>query len=566
MTIDQKITLWSSPIFDANTQKKVHKLKKTPKALHDAFYTDLKFGTGGMRGKMGVGTNRINKYTLGRCTQGLANYLNAKYSKSTVVIAYDSRHQSQSLAQGVAEVLAANQIRVYLFTDLRTTPELSFAVRHLQAQAGIVLTASHNPPAYNGFKVYGPDGGQIVPPMDTALMESIQKVAYDAICFGPAVAKIHPIDQEVDAAYWNAVLDLMPEEHTARKDLKIVFTPLHGTAITAIPKVLALAGYQHLKIVSSQMHPDGDFPTVSSPNPEDPKALALAIKQARKEKADLVIGTDPDCDRLGVAFRLPEKGDYVFLDGNQLMVLLTDYVLRSLVSQKKLTSEHYIATTIVSTPMMAKIAAHFGISCVTTLTGFKWIAEAIDRKAPEKFVCGGEESYGFLIGDAVRDKDAVSAALLCAEMTENLKQQNKTLLDQLIDCYQMYGFNLQRLIAIQKEGAEGEATIQQWLQQFRQHPPKNLGGRPLIKIADFNKGMEKDLLTGLESQLSLPKSNLLQFTCEDGSIISMRPSGTEPKIKFYLSVNGTYQPGLSWTENKAQLERQLDQLQSELGV
>lgn len=566
MTIDQKIALWSSSIFDAQTQKEVHNLKQKPAALHDAFYTELRFGTGGMRGIMGVGTNRINKYTLGRCTQGLANFLNEKNSKASVVVAYDSRHQSQSLAQEVAAVLSANNIKVYLFTDLRTTPELSFAVRYFRAQAGIVLTASHNPPEYNGYKVYGPDGGQIVPPMDQSIMNFIQNVSYDAIQFGPPQAKIHAVDQEVDAAYWNTVLNLMPEEDTATKDLKIVFTSLHGTAITAIPKVMALAGFKNLSIVKSQMHPDGDFPTVKSPNPEDPAALELALLQAKKENADLVIGTDPDCDRLGVVFRSNKIGDYIFLDGNQLMILLTDYVLRTLSLNNILGDKYFIATTIVSSPLMQKIAAFYNVKCITTLTGFKWIAEAIAKNPDQTFICGGEESYGFLIGDAVRDKDAVSAALLCAEMTESLKQKEKTLLDQLIYCYQTYGFSKQRLIAIQKEGAAGVKAIQKWMQQFRQKPPKSLGNSPLVTLADYKMGKEINLKTGIEKPLNLPHSNVIQFTCENGSIISMRPSGTEPKIKFYLSVNGNYQSELSWESNQAQLDKLLDQIETDLGL
>lgn len=563
MTIDEKIKLWTSSVFDSNTQKKVKRLQRNKKALYDAFYTDLHFGTGGMRGKMGVGTNRINKYTLGRCTQGLANYLNKNSKEASVVIAYDSRHNSKDFAQQVAEILTANGITVYLYSELRTTPQLSFTVRHLKAQAGVVLTASHNPPEYNGYKVYGADGGQMVPPMDAAVLACIEDVDYSDIVFDPPKAQIIWLDVEADAAYWNAVLEAMPVTRTETKRLKIVFTSLHGTAITAIPKVLAMAGFYNLSMVKKQMHPNGDFPTVSSPNPEEPDALKLALNQARKENADLVIGTDPDCDRLGVGFRLPD-GNYELLDGNQLMILLTEFVLEQLRKQEKLSHKNFIATTIVSTPLLQKIAARYKIECVTTLTGFKWIGQAIEQKKNKTFVCGGEESNGFLIGDSVRDKDAVSAALLCAEMAAALQIEGKNLLDQLQFCYQTYGFSLQRMLSVKKEGEQGVKQIANWMLEFRNNPPQQLSGSDVIRITDYQTGIVKNLRNGNEQPIELPTSNVLQFESVDGSLISIRPSGTEPKIKCYLSVNGVYDSSLSWQANKHLLEQKLDRLADEL--
>lgn len=565
MEINEKVRLWQSDVFDAETHQGLQKLQKDPEALYDAFYQDLSFGTGGMRGKMGVGTNRINQYTLGRCTQGLAGYLHQSFPGKIpkVVIAYDSRHNSQSLAQKVAAVFAANEVEVALFTELRTTPELSFAVRHLNAQAGIVLTASHNPPIYNGYKVYWQDGGQIVPPHDQNIMKAIDAVPYDQLCFEPAKAPIHPIDLEVDQAYWKAVLELLPEAPVKPEEVKIVFTSLHGTAITAIPKVFQQAGFESLSIVKEQMHPDGDFPTVVSPNPEEREALSMAIRQAENENADLVIGTDPDCDRLGIAFRTQE-GTYELLNGNQLMLLLTDFVLERLKANAKLPNQAFIASTIVSTPLMQALADVHQVECFTTLTGFKWIADAIEKNPSKTFLCGGEESYGFLLGSAVRDKDAVSASLLTAALVSYLKNKELTLLDQLIDCYQKYGFQYEKLISLNKEGAAGAEAILEMMRGYRSNPPQKLGGSEVIKMYDYQKGTEQNQETGTEISLSLPKANVLIFEMANGSRLALRPSGTEPMIKFYLSAAGTYQPDQSWAFNRNQIEQQLQTLEMDL--
>ena len=567
MTIDQKIEYWTSATFDETTRQEVRSLKEEEAALKDAFYKDLSFGTGGMRGKMGVGTNRINKYTLGRATQGLANYLNTTHhgTQSKVIIAYDSRHNSQELAQIVADVLAANSIEAFLFSDLRTTPELSFAVRYFQAQAGIVLTASHNPPEYNGYKVYGPDGGQIVPPLDAALQEAIGQVAYEAIQFDPPKAPIRSIDIEVDRAYWETVLDLMPPLNTKERDLKIVFTSLHGTAITAIPKVLQLAGFNRHSIVKEQMHPDGDFPTVISPNPEEPEALSMALALAKKESADIVIGTDPDCDRLGVGVR-DNDGCYHLLDGNQLMILLTDYILTTLRTNNQLPAQGFIATTIVSTPIMASIANHFGLTCVNTLTGFKWIADAIEKKSDNTFICGGEESYGFLVGTPVRDKDAVSAALLTTYLAQELKAKGKNLIDQLLECYTQYGFSLDRLLSYTKEGPSGQEEINNCMMQFRTNPPKTFSGSPLIRSTDYLSGIITDWTTRQEHPTGLPTADVLIFEWANGCRMALRPSGTEPKIKFYLNARGTYTLDQSWEKNKTTLTYQLDALEAAFGL
>ena len=565
MEINEKVRLWQSDVFDAETHQELQKLQKDPEALYDAFYQDLSFGTGGMRGKMGVGTNRINQYTLGRCTQGLAGYLHQSFPGKIpkVVIAYDSRHNSQSLAQKVAAVFAANEVEVALFTELRTTPELSFAVRHMNAQAGIVLTASHNPPIYNGYKVYWQDGGQIVPPHDQNIMKAIDAVPYDQLCFEPAKAPIHPIDLEVDQAYWKAVLELLPEAPVKPEEVKIVFTSLHGTAITAIPKVFQQAGFESLSIVKEQMHPDGDFPTVVSPNPEEREALSMAIRQAENENTDLVIGTDPDCDRLGIAFRTQE-GTYELLNGNQLMLLLTDFVLERLKANAKLPNQAFIASTIVSTRLMQALADVHQVECFTTLTGFKWIADAIEKNPSKTFLCGGEESYGFLLGSAVRDKDAVSASLLTAALVSYLKNKELTLLDQLIDCYQKYGFQYEKLISLNKEGAAGAEAILEMMRGYRSNPPKKLGGSEVIKMYDYQKGTEQNQKTGTEISLSLPKANVLIFEMANGSRLALRPSGTEPKIKFYLSASGTYQPYQSWAFNRNQIEQQLQTLEMDL--
>ncbi|MBT7656096.1 MAG: phospho-sugar mutase [Flavobacteriales bacterium] len=565
MEINEKVRLWQSDVFDAETHQGLQKLQKDPEALYDAFYQDLSFGTGGMRGKMGVGTNRINQYTLGRCTQGLAGYLHQSFPGKIpkVVIAYDSRHNSQSLAQQVAAVFAANEVEVALFTELRSTPELSFAVRHLNAQAGIVLTASHNPPIYNGYKVYWQDGGQIVPPHDQNIMKAIDAVPYDQLCFEPAKAPIHPIDLEVDQAYWKAVLELLPEAPVKPEEVKIVFTSLHGTAITAIPKVFQQAGFESLSIVKEQMHPDGDFPTVVSPNPEKREALSMAIRQAENENTDLVIGTDPDCDRLGIAFRTQE-GTYELLNGNQLMLLLTDFVLERLKANAKLPNQAFIASTIVSTPLMQALADVHQVECFTTLTGFKWIADAIEKNPSKTFLCGGEESYGFLLGSAVRDKDAVSASLLTAALVSYLKNKELTLLDQLIDCYQKYGFQYEKLISLNKEGAAGAEAILEMMRGYRSNPPQKLGGSEVIKMYDYQKGTEQNQETGTEISLSLPKANVLIFEMANGSRLALRPSGTEPMIKFYLSAAGTYQPDQSWAFNRNQIEQQLQTLEMDL--
>ncbi|HCQ23957.1 MAG TPA: phosphoglucomutase [Flavobacteriaceae bacterium] len=567
MEIEKKMACWLKVPFDSETQQAVQSLANgtDSEALHDAFYKDLSFGTGGMRGKMGVGTNRINKYTLGRCSQGLATYLLQEFPSLTpkVVIAFDSRHNSQSLAQEVANVLTANGVAVYLFTDLRTTPELSFAVRHLRAQAGIVLTASHNPPIYNGYKVYWEDGAQIVPPHDQKIMEAIDSVSYESLQFGPPKAKIHPIDLEVDEAYWNTVLKLLPVKPKQPENLNVVFTPLHGTAITAVPRVLQRAGFDRVSFVKEQMHPDGDFPTVKSPNPEEREALSLAIDQANDQKADLVIGTDPDCDRLGVAFRT-NAGSYQLLNGNQLMLLLTDFVLDQLQQKNKLLPSSFIASTIVSTPLMQSIATQYQIECVTTLTGFKWIGEAIENRPSDTFICGGEESYGFLLGSAVRDKDAVSASLLAAVMTSQLKSEGKSLLDQLILCYQKYGFQYESLHSLNKEGAAGAKAILEIMHSYRNNPPRELGGNKVVKIYDYQTGVERDLKNNSEIPLVLPKANVLIFVTSEGSRIALRPSGTEPKIKFYLSVANTYQKEKSWEYNLAKIEKQLKILENDL--
>ena len=428
MTTEERISEWLQEPFDTETQNAVLNLKQKPEKLEDAFYTSLQFGTGGMRGIMGVGTNRINKYTLGKSTQGLTHFLKKKYPNEQikVVIAYDCRHQSKSLAKVVADVFTANGIYCYLFSDLRPTPELSFAVRHLNAHCGIVLTASHNPPEYNGYKVYGKEGGQLVPPEDKAVIQEIEKTTYDQIQFKGNATFIHYVDEKIDNVYQEVVLQEAKMELEDRSALQIVFTPIHGTSITAIPQVLKKAGYQNIHIVKEQETPDGDFSTVISPNPEEPEALKMAVALGDQKNADLVIGTDPDADRLGIVVRDLENQWY-YLNGNQIMIVLTEYLLSKKQAQNQLTPQHFIASTIVSSPMIKAIAKEYKIQFKNCLTGFKWIAKLIEDHPELTFVGGGEESFGYLVGHQVRDKDAVSASLLACELASELKSQGKSI-------------------------------------------------------------------------------------------------------------------------------------------
>ena len=550
---------WLTPSFDTATQAAVKELiASSPKELEESFYKNLEFGTGGMRGVMGVGNNRINKYTLGKSTQGLSNYLKTSFPNQPLkaVIAYDCRQNSDTLAKTVADVFSANGIEVFLFSELRPTPELSFAVKHLGCQCGIVLTASHNPPEYNGYKVYWQDGGQIVPPEDAGIINVIENLDYSEIKFGANEDLIHYIDKDLDAAFIkssiaNASFNT-PQE--AKDNLNIVFTSLHGTSITVIPETLSQAGYKNVNIVEEQRIPDGSFPTVKSPNPEEPEALAMALALAEKTNADIVVGTDPDCDRLGVAVRNNE-GKMILLNGNQTMVLMTAFLLEQWKKSDKINGKQFIGSTIVSTPMMMELASNYDVECKVGLTGFKWIAKMIKDFPELEFIGGGEESFGFMVGDAVRDKDAVAATLLVCEIAAQAKANGSSPYKELIKLYVDNGFYKEHLISITKKGIEGLQQITQMMIDLRENPLKEINGQRVIMVEDYQSSIAKNLLDGSESTMSIPKSNVLIYYTEDGSKICARPSGTEPKIKFYISVNAV----LEAVEDFNEVETVLDQ-------
>lgn len=554
-----KVNEWLTPTFDNATQEEIkNMMTSSPKELEESFYKNLEFGTGGMRGIMGVGSNRINKYTLGKNTQGLSDYLKKAFPNEQlkVVIAYDCRHNSDTLAKVVANVFSANGIKVYLFEELRPTPELSFALKHLNCHAGIVLTASHNPPEYNGYKVYWQDGGQLVPPQDEEIIQVIEDLAYDEIKFEANENLIEYIGDSVDEAFFNSTIEnaSFNTPSSAKENLKIVYTSLHGTSVKAIPPVLAKAGYTDVNIVKEQEVPDGNFPTVKSPNPEEPEALTMALALAEKTNADIVIGTDPDSDRLGVAVRNTE-GKMILLNGNQTMVIMTAFLLEQWKSEGRFKGNEFIGSTIVSTPMMLELAAAYGVECKVGLTGFKWIAKFIKDFPNQKFVGGGEESFGFMVGDAVRDKDAVAATLLVCEIAAQAKAAGSSLYKELLNLYIDHGFYKEYLISLTKKGIEGANEIKQMMVDLRENPLKEINGQRVVCIEDYQNSTAKNLITEEVEPIHIPKSNVLIYYLEDGTKICARPSGTEPKIKFYFSVN---EP-LDSLDNLKKVEADLDQ-------
>ena len=561
MDINLRLAQWTRPPFDEETQKEVKKLKAQPELAEDAFYKDLEFGTGGMRGIMGVGTNRINKYTLGKNSQGLADYLKILYpnEKISIVIAYDCRNQSRELAHICAEVFTANEIHCALFTELRPTPQLSFAVRYLKAHCGIVLTASHNPPEYNGYKVYGQDGGQLVPPHDKALSKQIQNTKFEKIKFEGNQNFLTLIDAELDDAYRKDVLKSARFSKKQNKPLKIVFTPIHGTSITILPDVLSQAGFDKVSLVKEQTQPDGNFPTVVSPNPEEKEALKLAVALGTKNNADLVIGTDPDADRFGLVVR-DTHGQWKYLNGNQIMAVLTDFLLDQKKIKNQLDTHCFIASTIVSSPLIEEIAKSYQVQYKATLTGFKWIAKLIEEYPDLKFIGGGEESFGYLVGDSVRDKDAISASLLACEIANEAKLKGSSFYQLLIECYKKYGAYKERLVSITKKGKAGMTSITKQMDDFRTHPPKEIGGFAVCRLEDYQQLTTYDFEKQLQEQLNFPASNVLIFTLENGSKIALRPSGTEPKIKYYFSVSQNYNLKLDWEQQEQQLDHKLDHL------
>ena len=538
MNIIQKSKIWEKSPFDSKTRNKVRELKKNPDLLYDSFYKNLEFGTGGIRGIMGVGTNRVNKYTIGKTTQGLAKYLLKSFKNDNikVVLAYDCRNNGVLYSKVVSNVLSANGIICYVFRDIRPTPQLSFAIKKLNAQCGIMLTASHNPPEYNGYKVYWSDGGQIVPPIDKNLIEIINSTKYEEINFKSEKKYITKISKNFDNKFIEASTKSVKFKVLNKENLKITFSSLHGTSIKILPDLMKKEGFKNFNIVDIESQPDGNFGKLSSPNPEDPKSFKESLKLANKTDSDIVIVTDPDADRLGIAIRNNDK-KLVLLNGNQTMVIFTDFLLNQLRLKKKLNKNYFVATTIVSTPLMSKIAENYGVDCKITLTGFKWISKLISENKNIKFIGGGEESYGYLVGDLIRDKDAITSSLLACKIAAYLKNQNKSIFDYLISIYKKYGLYKEKLISIEKKGKKGNEEINNLMNFYRKYKSEYLGKYQILVKEDYESGFSTNLKSTKKNKLNLPRTNLLRFIFNDGSILSIRPSGTEPKIKLYISVN-----------------------------
>lgn len=556
-----RIQTWLDGNFDPAFKNEIKQLidEKKFDELNDAFYRDLEFGTGGLRGVMGVGTNRMNIYTVGAATQGLSNYLKKTFPNESikVAIAHDSRNNAELFAQTVADVFSGNGIKVYFFEGLRPTPELSFTIRELGCHGGIMLTASHNPKEYNGYKAYWKDGGQVVPPHDKNIIAEVNAItSVDQVVFKGDASLIEKIGAEMDKHYIETIrkVSINPDVIKKQHDLKIVFSPIHGTAVSIVPEALKAVGFTNVDLVEEQCSPDGNFPTVVYPNPEEHEALSLALKKGKETKADLIMATDPDADRVGVAVK-NGQGDFVLLNGNQAASLLIQYVLES---RKKLglqTDRDYIVKTIVTTFLIDEIAKKAGINCYNVLTGFKYIGELMTKlEAKEDFVAGGEESYGYLVGDHVRDKDAVVSCTMIAEMAAYWKGQGKTLYEALEELYLKYGFYLEKLISLTQKGPKGAEEIKQMMENFRSNPPKTLGGEKVIEVKDYKIGETLYIETGNRTKLDFPPSNVIQFITENDSLISARPSGTEPKIKFYISVNSTIADKSALKTTKTKLE------------
>ena len=534
---------WLQGNIEQETKDQIsHMMKHDPQELNEAFYKDLEFGTGGLRGIMGAGTNRMNKYTVGMATQGLANYLRKVYGNDasiSVAVAHDSRNKSEYFARITAEVFSANGIKVYLFDGLRPTPELSFAIRHYKCQSGIVITASHNPKEYNGYKAYWNDGAQMIPPHDKNVIEEVRKItSFDDVRFNGNEELIEIIGEETDALYLEQIrkLSLSPELIKKYHDIPIVYTPLHGTGATMVPRCLKDFGFTNVSVVEEQAIPDGNFPTLKSPNPEEASALKMAIEKAIQEGASLVMATDPDADRVGIAVK-DHHDKFILLNGNQTAAVLLYYILRKWQENGLMKGNEYIIKTIVTTELLVDLANKYNVESYDVLTGFKWIADIIRKNEGKKtFIAGGEESYGYMIGDFVRDKDAVSSCALIAETAAWAAGQGKTIFDVLLDIYKEFGFYLEGLISVVKKGMSGAEEIRKIMERFRENPPMLINDSKVVMIKDYQSGIAKEIKTGTENNITLPKSNVLQFFLEDGSKISVRPSGTEPKIKFYFGV------------------------------
>ena len=561
-TIQAKIDTWLSGNFDDATKAEIKKLQaENPNELADAFYRNLEFGTGGLRGLMGVGTNRMNKYTVGMATQGYANYLNQCFPNGvSVAIAHDSRNNSRFFAETTANVFAANGIKVYLFEALRPTPELSFAIRTLKCQGGVVCTASHNPKEYNGYKAYWDDGSQLVPPHDKNVIKEVDKIAsVDEVKWSGGEANIVLIGKEMDDQYMEMVkeLSVYPEVIAKHKDLKIVFTPIHGTGITLMPQVLKKFGFENVHIVKEQEVPDGNFPTVAYPNPEESEAMSLGLKLAESIDADILCGTDPDADRLAIGVK-DSHGKWVLMNGNQTAVLAFNYLIEARKTKGIAQPNDMVITTIVTTPMIDAIAKGNNLACYRVLTGFKWIADLIRQKeGKENYIIGGEESFGLMIGDKIRDKDGISAVALLCEMAAYEKEKGRSLYEKMIDLYVQYGYYKENLISITKKGMDGQAQIAAMMEAYRSNPPKSINGSPVVQLLDYELSKGTNPQNGDSWAIDLPKSNVLQFILEDGSIISARPSGTEPKIKFYFSVNAKLNSATEFDQVNAAMDEKI---------
>ena len=568
-SIQDKVSVWLSGNYDEATKNAISSLQ--PDELADSFYRSLEFGTGGLRGIMGVGTNRMNKYTVGMATQGFANYLKKTYGNEpmSVVIGHDSRNNSRFFAETTAGVFAANGIQVYLFEALRPTPELSYAIRRLGCKAGVVCTASHNPKEYNGYKAYWNDGGQLVPPHDKNVIREVEAItSVDEVNWTGGEANITLIGREMDEAYINMVksLSVYPEVIQAQHNLSIVYTPIHGTGITLVPEVLSRFGFTNVHIVEAQATPDGNFPTVGYPNPEESETMAMGLAMAKSIDADILLGTDPDADRVGIGVK-NHKGEWVLMNGNQTAVLAFAYLIEARKAKGIAKPNDMVISTIVTTAMINEVAKQNGVACYNVLTGFKWIAELIkEKEANENYVIGGEESFGLMIGNEIRDKDAISAVALLCEMAAYEKAKGRSLFDKMIELYMQYGFYYEQLISITKKGMNGQKEIAAMMEGFRTNTPKAIDGSEVVEMLDYEMQTGKNLLSGETWQLQLPKSNVLQFMTADGSKISARPSGTEPKIKFYFSVHTTLASKEAYDDTFAGLDQKIQRIIKEMSL
>ena len=571
-TIQANVQKWLDGNFEQAVKDEIKKLQQDhPDELADSFYRNLEFGTGGLRGIMGIGTNRMNKYTVGMATQGYANYLNQSFGQGNVkcVVGHDSRNNSRLFAEIVANVMGANGIKVYLFEELRPTPELSFAIRHLGCQGGVVCTASHNPKEYNGYKAYWNDGGQLVPPHDKNVITEVDKIhSVDDVKWSGGESNISLIGKEMDDAYLQMIqgLSVYPEVCKAQHDLKIVYTSIHGTGITLVPEILKRFGFTNVNIVDEQKEPNGNFPTVVYPNPEEAEAMSIGLKKAKELDADILLGTDPDSDRVGIAVK-DLHGNWVLINGNQTAVLAFNYMIEARKVKGINQPNDMVVKTIVTTEMIDAIAKASDIHCYNVLTGFKWIAELIKEKEDkENYIIGGEESYGLMIGSKIRDKDAISAVALLCEMAAYEKNKGRSLYQKLIDLYVQYGFYKESLISITKKGMNGQAEIAAMMQGYRDHTPTTINGSAVVQLLDYQLQKGKNLQAGAEWEIKLPKSNVLQFVLADGSKISARPSGTEPKIKFYFSVNAKLDKAENFDGVHQQLNDRIDGIINDMGL